>query len=70
MPYTETWDPYSEIYALNKEHIVDAGGEIVYPPPQAREVFEPTEVGYLRAEPLDKMVEQVTEENGMFSMIK
>ena len=49
---------------------MDAGGKIIYPPPQAREVFEPTEVGDLREEPLDKMVEQVTEENGMFSMIK
>ena len=70
LPYNETWDPYSETYALNKVHIVDAGGEIVYPPPQAREVFEPMEVEYLRAEPLDKIVEQVPEENGMFSMIK
>ena len=28
-PEAEIWDPYSETYALNEEHIVDAGREIV-----------------------------------------
>ena len=32
LPDSETWDPYSETYALNEEQLVDSGGEIVYPP--------------------------------------
>ena len=36
LPDAETWYPYSEIYALNEEMLMDAGGEIVYPPPLSR----------------------------------
>ena len=59
-PDAETWDPYSDTYALNKEHLVCAGGEIVYPQPRAREVFKPTEVVEVRTEPLDNTVEKVS----------
>ena len=58
-PDAETVDLYSETYALNEEQLVDAGGGIVYPLPRASEVFEPMEVGEIRTEPLDNMVEQV-----------
>ena len=69
-PDDETWDPYSETYALNEEQIVDTGGGIGYPPQQSRKVFEPMEVGEVRGDTLDNIVEQVTEKNGMFIMIK
>ena len=49
---------------------MDSSWEIVYLPPRAREVFKPIEVGEVIAEPLDNMVEQVTEENIIFSMMK
>ena len=39
---------------------MDAGGKIIYPPPQAREVLKPMEVGEFRTEPLDSMIEQVS----------
>ena len=58
-PDAETWDPYSKTYALNKEQLVDASGDIVYPPPRAREVFKPMEIGEVRTEPLDNMIEQL-----------
>ena len=45
---------------LTKEHIVDSGMEIVYLSPRAREVFKPMEVGEVRTEPFDNMVEQVS----------
>ena len=47
-PAIETWDTYSEKYSLNEEQILDAGGEIVYPTPRAREMSEPMEVGEVR----------------------
>ena len=59
-PDAKTWDPYSETYDLNEERLVDAGGEIVYPPPQAREFSKPMEVGEVRTEPLDNIIEQVS----------
>ena len=43
-PDAETWDPYSESYSINEDQIVDAGGEMVYPTPIERTVFEPMEV--------------------------
>ena len=58
-PDAETWDTYSETYTLNEEQLVDSSGEIVYPPPRARKVFGPMEVGEVRTEPLDSMVEQL-----------
>ena len=59
-PDAEIWDQYSETNAFNKEHIVDSGMEIVYLSPRAREVFKPMEVGEVRTEPFDNMVEQVS----------
>ena len=59
-PDAETWDPYYKTFALNEEHLADTRGEIVYPSPLAREVFKPMEVGEVRTEPLDNMVEQVS----------
>ena len=46
-PDAETWDPYTQTYALNEERLIDDGGEIVYPPPKARNVYDPMEVGEL-----------------------
>ena len=48
-PYAETWDPYSESYSINEDQLVDAGGDMVYPTPKARTVFEPMEVKELSA---------------------
>ena len=60
-PDAETWDTYSETYDLNKEQLVDSGGDILYPPPRDREVSEPMEVEEVRTKPLDNMVGQVYE---------
>ena len=59
LPDAQTWYPYSKTYALNEENLVDASGEIVYPPPRSKEVFEPMEVGDFRTEPLDNLVENI-----------
>ena len=48
-PDVETWDPYTQTYALNEERLVDDGGEIVYPRPKARNFYDPMEVGELYA---------------------
>ena len=45
----ETWDPYSKSYSINEDDLVDDGGEMVYPTPRARTVFEPMEVEEISA---------------------
>ena len=48
-PDTETWYPYSGSYSINEDQLVDDCGEMVYPTPRARTVFEPMEAEELSA---------------------
>ena len=40
-PDSKTWDPSSESYSINEDQLVENGGEMVYPEPRARTVFDP-----------------------------
>ena len=69
-PDAETWDPYTQTYALNEESLVDDGGEIVYPPPKDRNVHDPMEVGELYATQDNDNILNDNKTYNMFGILK